>query len=154
MPRFGAGTASGFVGGEFCKSLQHPEVRRPRHWCWAALLAGSVPQGIAGLRKQYFCRSMGAIRSPAGTSGTDGRIEFIQEVSREQAESQRIRCPKCDQILTGREMRQHALTEHQRIFDGRALRRPWSVAVETLETYANHPDAALLNRGEKLAQVE
>jgi hypothetical protein len=83
-----------------------------------------------------------------------GESEIIQDVSREQAENQRIRCPKCDQILTGLEMRQHALTEHQRIFDGRTLRRPWSVAVETLETYANHPDAALLNRGEKLAQVE
>ncbi|MDB5387825.1 MAG: hypothetical protein JWM11_3471 [Planctomycetaceae bacterium] len=83
-----------------------------------------------------------------------GESPLIQEVCQTQAENRRIRCPKCEQILTGREMAEHALTEHQRIFDGRSLRRPWSVAVEALETYANQPDPKLLSRGEKLAQVE
>jgi hypothetical protein len=83
-----------------------------------------------------------------------GESALIQEVCREQAENRRIRCPKCDLVLLGRDMPLHALTEHQRIFDGRNLRRPWSMAVEALETYTNHADPALLTRGEKQAQVE
>ena len=54
----------------------------------------------------------------------------------------------------GREMPQHALEKHHRVFDGRNLRRPWTVALECLETYASNPDGQLLKRAEDLAQVD
>ena len=83
-----------------------------------------------------------------------GPSQVIQGICHELAEKRRIRCPKCSLVFTGHEMPQHTLQEHQRIFDGRTLRRPWTVAVECLETYASQPDPALLTRGEELAQVE
>ncbi|MES2794163.1 MAG: hypothetical protein V4719_31405 [Planctomycetota bacterium] len=116
-----------------------PEVSRKGLLAYATGVSGDVVQKIETLQ---------TLQERTGAS------KVIQEICHELAENRRIRCPKCALVFTGHEMPQHTLKEHQRIFDGRTLRRPWTVAVECLETYASQPDPALLTRGEELAQVE
>ena len=65
----------------------------------------------------------------------------------------RMRCPRCDVRLTPPELAEHVRIEHGLILEGRSVRKPWSVAMDCLDEWAENPRSHLLERAEQLAAL-
>ncbi|MBC8117279.1 MAG: hypothetical protein H7062_23020, partial [Candidatus Saccharimonas sp.] len=65
----------------------------------------------------------------------------------------RMRCPRCEVSGTPTELAEHVRAEHGLILQGRSVRQPWSVAIDCLDEYAEHPKSHLLERAEQLAAL-
>ncbi len=85
---------------------------------------------------------------------TAGRSAVIDELSQEILDTTKIRCRRCDLVLSIAEMKVHAAEKHQRYFDGIAYRRPAEVVKSLLDQYCETQDSSLLDEGLKVARIE
>ncbi len=109
--------------------------------CRSALLelasrAGDRLQGIDLLR---------------GLEQWTGPSTILDEVCVELESKIRLRCPRCEVRLSPRELAEHVQTEHGLVLEGRAVRQPWSVALESLDAYATDPRHEWLDYAEAMA---
>ncbi len=109
--------------------------------CRSALLelasrAGDRLQGIDLLR---------------GLEQWTGPSTILDEVCSELESKIRLRCPRCEARLSPRELAEHVQTEHGLVLEGRAVRQPWSVALESLDAYATDPRQEWLDYAEAMA---
>jgi hypothetical protein len=122
------------------------------------LKAGAARPDICRRALRAFAQNMSEpadrIDALQAIKGEVGAAPEVDAVCSEIEDSRRIRCPKCDSVLSGRQMREHLASVHKLVFDGRRARRPWSVAMDCLESYAASPDPELLARGESIAAIE
>ena len=79
-----------------------------------------------------------------------GPTAAIDVACAELAAKIRMRCPRCDALMTPPELARHVRAEHGMILEGRSVRQPWSVVMECLDEYAESPKAELLERAEEL----
>ena len=82
-----------------------------------------------------------------------GSSPLIEAVCDELLSQVRMRCPRCSVSLPPRELSAHLMSEHGLILDGRNVRKPWSVAIDLLDAYAEDPQAEYLERADQLAQL-
>ena len=80
-----------------------------------------------------------------------GASPAIEAVCAELLSKIRMRCPRCEVSGTPTELAEHVRTEHGLILQGRSVRKPWSVAMDCLDEYAENPQSHLLERAEQLA---
>ena len=113
----------------------------PPDICRSALLelasrAGDRLQGIDLLR---------------GLEQWTGPSTILDEVCVELESKIRLRCPRCEARLSPRELAEHVQSEHGLVLEGRAVRQPWSVALESLDAYATDPRQEWLDYAEAMA---
>ncbi len=113
----------------------------PPDVCRSALLelasrAGDRLQGIDLLR---------------GLEQWTGPSTILDEVCGELESKIRLRCPRCEVRLSPRELAEHVQSEHGVVLEGRAVRQPWSVALESLDAYATDPRQEWLDYAEAMA---
>lgn len=82
-----------------------------------------------------------------------GPCSVIESVCGELLAQVRMTCPRCGVRLTPPELANHVLAEHGLVLDGRTVRKPWTVALNCLEEYAENLDSRLLERAEQLAVI-
>ena len=80
-----------------------------------------------------------------------GASPLVDEVCAELESKIRLRCPRCEVRLTPRELAEHVQEEHGLVLEGRAVRKPWSVALESLDTYAANAQLEWLDYAEAMA---
>ncbi|MGH7135218.1 MAG: hypothetical protein ACREHD_05720 [Pirellulales bacterium] len=80
-----------------------------------------------------------------------GNVAALDDVCRELEETMKVRCPACNAVLNRVQMREHLLTEHALVLQGRRTAKAWTVAEEILESYRIDRDPSLLKQGESLA---
>ena len=80
-----------------------------------------------------------------------GRLPAIESLCLELEGAMRIKCPVCQQVMTGAEMREHARSDHKKVWQGRRLRNPWIVAEEALEQYSTDARQQHLEQAEQCA---
>ena len=85
---------------------------------------------------------------------TAGRSTTIDQLCQEILDTAKIRCRRCDLVLSIAEMKVHAAEKHQRYFDGIGYRRPAEVVKTLLDQYCETQDSSLLDEGLKVAQIE
>lgn len=80
-----------------------------------------------------------------------GPSKAVDAVCHDLASRIRMRCPRCDVVMTPPDLARHVRTEHGMILEGRSVRQPWSVILECLDEYAEHSNPDFLERAEELA---
>lgn len=82
-----------------------------------------------------------------------GPSPMIEAACDELLSQVRMRCPRCSVSLPPPELSVHLLSEHGLILEGRNVRKPWSVAIDLLDAYAEDPQAEYLERADQMAEL-
>lgn len=82
-----------------------------------------------------------------------GASPAIEAVCAELLSKIRMRCPRCEVSGTPTELAEHVRAAHGLILEGRSVRKPWSVAMDCLDEWAENPRSHLLERAEQLAAL-
>ena len=120
-------------------------VRRAEQWPDACL---------EGLRE--FAKSIGSkwegLKALLSLRQWVGQSAVFEEFLADWESKTQIRCAcGCNERFTPSELDRHARQDHGLVLDGLRFRKPWLVALDRLESYADNGDPNLLQQGAELA---
>lgn len=82
-----------------------------------------------------------------------GELAVIDELCDELEAIVRLRCPHCQAVMSGLEMRAHAELVHRRVWKHQRLNDPWALAEQCLDDYLSDPKPDQLVTGESYAAL-